>query len=307
MFRQTNNIILFTFLCTTIIIPRALSQDCKNIKCKGPIKFYEGINCKPIFGEDDRCCATSYDCSHIYAENSPDKCYMNGHQYGYDEELRDEDKPSHCDVCVCRKTPEGHLDWACSNYNCPTLKPLKKDCWWRHDLTSCCINEEMCPEEGKDIATCKFAKKIYKEGERFEPKGYKCQCLSGFKGDNLSAYCRKVFCGVQLRHSLEIHRNCSPVYTRNQSPVDYCPDQFRCQMENDSVKRKSGGIFGLGILGTKVKSDVKCVFGNLTMDIGDELNLKADRASGQNCVKCTCEVPPTPTCSECALWPFGLR
>lgn len=42
--------------------------------------------------------------------------------------------------------------------------------------------------------------------------------------------------------------------------------------------------------------DSKCEFGNITMNIGDELNQATDHDSV--CVKCICEVPPIITCQR---------
>ena len=39
-----------------------------------------------------------------------------------------------------------------------------------------------------------------------------------------------------------------------------------------------------------------CTFGNIEMRIGDELNQATDYSSV--CVKCICQVPPTPTCQR---------
>ena len=39
-----------------------------------------------------------------------------------------------------------------------------------------------------------------------------------------------------------------------------------------------------------------CTFGHILMQVGDELNQGTDYSSV--CVKCKCEVPPTPTCQR---------
>lgn len=69
--------------------------------CKGPIRYYEDLNCKPVYEKPGDCCAVSYDCSHLN-NRSLDKCYVNGHEYAVNETLRDEDKSSPCDLhCTC--------------------------------------------------------------------------------------------------------------------------------------------------------------------------------------------------------------
>lgn len=42
--------------------------------------------------------------------------------------------------------------------------------------------------------------------------------------------------------------------------------------------------------------ELMCKFGNIRMHIGDQLNQATDYSSV--CVKCICEVPPTPTCQR---------
>ena len=51
---------------------------------------------------------------------------------------------------------------------------------------------------------------------------------------------------------------------------------------------------------------MECKFMNISMRVGDELNKRAYYDNAK-CIKCVCEVPPTPTCvfftdaADCAL------
>ena len=51
---------------------------------------------------------------------------------------------------------------------------------------------------------------------------------------------------------------------------------------------------------------MECKFGSTSMRVGDELNKRSYHYKAK-CIKCVCEVPPTPTCvffandAECAL------
>ena len=78
--------------------------ECDKTRCRGPIRYYEDLQCKPIFENENDCCAIRYDCSHL-ENRSLDKCYANGHGYNVGESLRSEDKWHACAVyCQCIKT-----------------------------------------------------------------------------------------------------------------------------------------------------------------------------------------------------------
>lgn len=80
-----------------------LFVECDTMKCKGPLRFYEDLKCKPVYDKSGDCCAIRYDCSHL-SERSTDKCYVNGKEYAIGEQLKDEDRINPCDVaCVCIK------------------------------------------------------------------------------------------------------------------------------------------------------------------------------------------------------------
>ena len=75
-------------------------EICDRTKCHGPLRYYEDLNCTPIYAPNDKCCPEAFDCSHLN-NLSQDKCYVNGHEYNVGESL----KPEHsnpCDVeCRC--------------------------------------------------------------------------------------------------------------------------------------------------------------------------------------------------------------
>lgn len=80
-----------------------LNLDCDKTNCKGPIKFYEDLYCKPIYKNPGDCCAIKYDCSHLN-NRTVDKCYANGHEYEVGEKIREEDCFNPCDKqCICFK------------------------------------------------------------------------------------------------------------------------------------------------------------------------------------------------------------
>ena len=82
-------------------------SECDKSKCKGPLRYYEELKCKPIYKNPGDCCAVSYDCSHLL-NRSPNKCYANGHAYNLEERIRKEDVLNPCDQsCYCGKDNTG--------------------------------------------------------------------------------------------------------------------------------------------------------------------------------------------------------
>lgn len=58
------------------------------------------MGCKPVYRNPDDCCAYKYNCDHI-ADRKADKCYVAGHEYSVNENLREEDS-NPCDKgCYC--------------------------------------------------------------------------------------------------------------------------------------------------------------------------------------------------------------
>lgn len=82
--------------------------DCDKSQCKGPTRFYDDLQCKPIYEKPGDCCAAAYDCSHLN-DRSTDKCYANGHEYSIGEKMRDEDVANPCDKigCFCHQGFKG--------------------------------------------------------------------------------------------------------------------------------------------------------------------------------------------------------
>ena len=80
--------------------------DCDLARCKGPIKHYEHLKCKPIFENQDDCCPIRYDCLHL-EHRSPNNCYANNHEYSIGEKIRDEDQWDKClHECFCTQLNE---------------------------------------------------------------------------------------------------------------------------------------------------------------------------------------------------------
>jgi len=278
-------------LCFAFLVISAESD----LSCPGPTKYYKEIGCTPVFNNRkchhhaERQCPKRYDCDHI-KKLPADKCFVNGRTYKIDEPLREEDK-NPCDVgCYCSKGSRW-AEFVCAVVDC--FYPQTPGCYMKRDATSCCGGPEVCPKKDEDRATCIVDGKKYRDGEFFQPAAEpqkRCFCGEGYKGKNVAPFCvtPKSLCGTMLHYSSRVRENCVPYYYYDQSPQTSCSIGFRCQNERDVVIKKS----------TKPSRDpdMRCKFGNLTMNIGDELNQETHYDSV--CIKCVCEMPPVPTCQR---------
>lgn len=75
------------------------------MRCQGPIKFYEELNCRPVYHSPNECCPFRYNCERL-KNRQADKCYVNGHKYEIDGSLRKSDK-NPCDLCTCAENEGG--------------------------------------------------------------------------------------------------------------------------------------------------------------------------------------------------------
>jgi hypothetical protein len=260
-----------------------------------------------VFTKEGDCCPIKYDCSHLERRSS-DKCYVNGHEYSVGDMIKEEDGARKCDFeCRCDRYDKVRILCFYVGLAIDGLRP-KDGCFSMRKVTDGrCYDEEVC--RGQNLVTCVVNGNTYIQGESFYPEqkpGLSCLCMEGFKGEFVEPFCKKVVCATELRHSDEIKSKCAPIYVNTQSPVTSCNGYFRCQNDKDKVIKASGEASGEDKSDKSVSdeksADMKCAFGNMLMNVGDELNQGTDYNSV--CVKCVCEVPPTPTCrrlsdSEC--------
>ncbi|XP_011167649.1 uncharacterized protein LOC105201359 [Solenopsis invicta] len=269
-------------------------EHCDKTKCPGPLPYYKDLNCIPVYEKEGDCCATKYNCDHL-KKRSHNKCYVNGKEYEIGEKLKDEDA-NPCDVgCICIGSTDGIASFRCAEVDCPTFEPARAGCYRKNSALSCCPGEEVCSKRSRDIPTCIVNGKKYRDGERFEVEGepdLRCVCQSGYKGKNVEPFCAKPkhpYCSPDFRGAYEVFNNCTPVFYLAEK-LSTCNIFFRCQNRLDKVLHKEN------LKSADKNSNDKdvCYFGNLIMRRGDELN--RDTAYESACVKCTCEVPPVPTC-----------
>ncbi|XP_014218743.1 chordin-like protein 2 [Copidosoma floridanum] len=279
-------------LCFFMVVLTVSSQGCDKSKCKGPIRYYEELGCKPNI-KDGECCASSYDCTHL-KNRSAHKCYVNGQEYNIGESLRNEDRSGPCDVaCFCNFGYDKAAEFTCAQIDCPRI-PVHQGCFLRRHLDSCCNEEEVCPKQNEKIEECSFNGTTYKHGEIFYPNERKmCQCSKSSNDDKkMEVVCRTLSCGIELRRSTELRENCPPVFLPHQLPSQSCSYEYKCQEDMDKVKSTSKSTGG-NSQSREITDAMKCKFGNITMNIGDELSQKEN-----DNVKCVCEVPPMPTCTK---------
>lgn len=214
--------------------------------------------------------------------------------------MRDEDKRP-CDIaCTCQLSPRG------PKFNCAIVDCFARPepgCYLKRNATNCCAGPQVCPDNPENRPTCVVGGKTYRDGDYFEPAGEPgkyCYCGEGYTGENVEPFCvttaKNSECGTMLRHPDDVRENCVPTYYYTQSPKTDCSIAWRCQNDKDEVIKHDGASESKSATSEPADPDMQCKFGNLTMNVGDELNQATWYSSV--CVKCVCEVPPVPTCQR---------
>ncbi|XP_051168067.1 uncharacterized protein LOC127285905 [Leptopilina boulardi] len=294
-------ILEFFFSLIFIVSPLFAEDKCDKTKCPGPLRFYNEIKCKPIYKTPDECCAVKYDCSHIEERFKSKKCYVNDNVYEIGEMLKEEDSLRCSFGCICLESFRGLMEFTCPIVDCFNLPP-KPGCYREISPDKCCPGAEICP---RNPVTCLVDGKTLKEGDSFQPKNktdFICFCKPGYKGENVKPFCydlEEKSCGIELHNNYELKEKCAPIYRYQEHPQISCNSFFRCPDANDKLISRSTEVENP----SNDKSDT-CVFGKIVMKIGDELNPKTDEM--RRCIKCKCEVPPTPTCQEISNKPCDV-
>ncbi|KAL6255167.1 hypothetical protein P5V15_013500 [Pogonomyrmex californicus] len=284
------------YIMFVIVAVVADQEDCDKTKCPGPLMYYETLRCTPVYKNEGDCCAIRYNCDHL-KERSANKCYINNNEYEIGEILKEEDM-NPCDTaCTCIKGQNDNevAAFECRCALCSFSITEQPGCYLVRNWSLCCGFEEICPENPEDRDnTCIVNGETYKNGEIFiiegEPKMI-CICQPGYQGENVPPFChysKHVYWDPAFDHANNIRQNCVPIFISDSEDFK----SYRCQDINDVVVRKHNNLNA----SENLDEENVCVFGNLTMRIGDKLN------TGTNlfklCVKCICEVPPLLTCQH---------
>jgi hypothetical protein len=136
------------------------------------------------------------------------------------------------------------------------------------------------------LAKCEVNGNTYYEGEKFDVGSYSCICHKDFgeKKASENKNCSKMNCLIELHHYNRTMKGCIPIFYETH---DSCPIGWRCPDSETKV------ITGKTLM--KVESDLKCTFGKLKMEIGDQLS--PDKY-GSKCIVCSCSIPPHPYCIQ---------
>ncbi|XP_048508470.1 uncharacterized protein LOC105686865 [Athalia rosae] len=283
----------------SIISADEQSSICDKSRCKGPVKYYESLGCTPIYSDADNCCPIRFNCDHLKGR-ARNKCYYRGRAYEIGEALEAENTLP-CDInCVCSEGWKDIASFSCAEVDCFGL--ADPGCYLKSAHNQCCDWPQICPANETNLATCELDGKTYYDGQPFtptsEPDLY-CICGPGYTGQNVEPFCKNrnsesYPCDADLRGAYDIHNNCTPAFYINQNPATECNLMSRCQNKNDEVLKRTATT--KTELETIDNPDWTCIFGNLTMNLGDELNQGTHYDSV--CIRCVCEVPPYPTCQR---------
>ncbi|CAO1429680.1 unnamed protein product [Diamesa hyperborea] len=248
------------------------------VECPRIPTHYEELGCTPIQTSAESC-PTSYDCS-TFLNRDPTKCYfknqvINPGSYIQESALKGLCVPGcHCQI------RDGKASFMCAHYDCFNWSPAKENCFINNTLDDCCRGQEVC---GKTpLATCNVQGITYKEGDKIYPENtcYKCVCTSDFE-DNVpieqNKNCRKLECGIELHSAAKLKDGCAPVYGKDRC----CPYYWHCPSNTDVVVKAN----------TSRKSGETCKFGQLTLQVGDQINVDSKKS-------CSCIHPPMIECKH---------
>ncbi|XP_024944948.1 uncharacterized protein LOC112493607 [Cephus cinctus] len=294
--RDRTFLLLQVFLCFFVFAStEETKQNCSQVQCPGPLIYYNDVGCTPVYKNEGDCCAYKYNCDHLDAR-SPNKCYIKHRSYEAGEFVNREDIKFCNKKCACVTGRESTGFW-CFQIRYDYGFDFDPSCYLKRNIYECGPGIPTCHKNESEIPRCVVDGYTYMAGRTFVPKNEPwkwCICQEGYKDGNFEPFCAisEIRCDVEYYQNKEIANKNAPVYDVTEHPTISCTNRWRRQNAEDTVipnpngpraseENSSGG------------EDLTCKFGNLTMNIGDELSRNGDDS---RCMRCICEVPPTPTC-----------
>ncbi|XP_008193351.1 uncharacterized protein LOC103313009 isoform X2 [Tribolium castaneum] len=254
--------------------------------------IYEDFGCTPEHDNASKC-PSRFSCKGL--EPSKDQCYFRGRAYQNREEVNTSLLLPSCESsCFCQ-TNENRARFTCAITECAEElgRPFKKGCYGKYTLDSCCSVGEVCPPFDDD-AKCVVDGEEYKEGQEFFPKNtcLQCVCQKGFNGKFEAPFCRRRWCGVQLRSSgVHSQNSCAPFYSLDsntqQDQVLCCPNGWLCPDGSEVITGEE-------------KSEHSCKFGDKIVKVGQSFernNFTDSYGRHAEKVKCECVIPPLVKCT----------
>ncbi|XP_044267331.1 uncharacterized protein LOC123013070 [Tribolium madens] len=277
------------FVCLTI--ETLVSGDSTDSSCDiYGILIYEDFGCKAEYDNASKC-PSRFSCKGL--EPSKSQCYFRGKSYQDREHVNSSLTNPSCDEgCFCN-TNENRSSFTCAILDCPEWLgvPVKFGCYRNYSLDHCCSVGEICPPFDEDTK-CVVNGKEFKEGDKFYPDNtcFDCVCRKGFNGKFEEPFCRRRWCGQQLRQTgTHIQDSCAPYY-RVETEGDHvvcCPDDWICPE-------------GSEVITGDVKSERSCKFGVQVVKVGqtfEKKNFTDKYGRHTDKVKCECVIPPLVKCT----------
>lgn len=199
-------------------------------------------------------------------------------------------------------------------------------------IAFCSISRHVSIDHGKiaEMGECHYEGETYRLNQRMYPNNetcYECLCTEDFNGAvpvPSNSNCKRIDCGVELRHLGEIRSGCVPVYFGNRCcPIDFkCRTYFnllatiiwlrifrgRSRTTASSSKCTNNTNLLFPLLFTATDQDAideaiaptsgtdndgaVCKFGALSLKRGQAIK------STDKCNKCECSTPPLLTCTK---------